>query len=546
MNTEQGHQVAGGTAVVEALLQQGVDTVFGIPGVQLDPLFAALHDARNRIRVVHTRHEQGAGYMALGYAMATGRPATAIVVPGPGVLNASSALATAYAQNAPVFCLAGQVPSHHIGRGTGQLHEIPDQLGILRSLTRWAGRIESPGQASSVVAEAFGHLSAGRKGPVAVEVPMDVLRQTAKTSHHAPERPPEAQLPDPRQTEAAARILGAAKKPLIFAGGGAIETGEKLSALAEALQAPIVFSRNGLGIIDSRHPLVVPPPLGHRLWKTADVVFGIGTRLAPMLPHWGLDDELQIIRLDIDPEEIGRIAPPAVSMECDAMCGLTALLDLLPGHNRHRADRTEELTAMKAEIQVEFDKLEPQMSIVRALRRGLPDDGIFVEDLTQVGYVARFTLPVYFPRTYLNPGYQGTLGYAVPTALGAKVGHPDKKVLAISGDGGFMFNVQELATAVQHGIDIVVVVFNDGAYGNVKRFQHMYFEGKEIAVNLENPDFMKLADSFGLEGRRVDNPDELERAITRGFETAGSTLIEYPIGEVPDPWHLIQMRRARG
>jgi len=201
---------------------------------------------------------------------------------------------------------------------------------------------------------------------------------------------------------------------------------------------------------------------------------------------------------------------------------------------------------LKAELQREFDRLDPQVPILGAIRRALPEDGIFVEELTQPGYVARMAFPVYRPRTYINPGYQGTLGYASPTAMGAKVGMPDRKVLAISGDGGFLFNVQELATAAQHGIDIVLVVFNDGAFGNVKRFQQQMFDGKELAVELKNPDFMKLADAFGVQGFRVKTPAELERAIGEGFATPGPTLIEYPIGEVPDPWHLIFQGKVRG
>ena len=166
---------------------------------------------------------------------------------------------------------------------------------------------------------------------------------------------------------------------------------------------------------------------------------------------------------------------------------------------------------LKADVQKEFEKLSPQMPILQAIRNALPEDGIFVEELTQPGYVARLAFPVYQPRTFINPGYQGTLGYASPTAMGAKVGMPEKKVLAITGDGGFLFNIQELATAAQHGIDVVLVVFNDGAYGNVKRFQQQLFDGKEIAVELKNPDFMKIADAFGIQGVRVSSPAELER-----------------------------------
>ena len=539
-------RMTGGEAIVDALARHGVDTVFGIPGVQLDPLFAALHDARNRIRVIHTRHEQGAGYMALGYAMATGRPGTAIVVPGPGLLNASSAIATAYAVNAPLLCVAGQIPSRLIGKGTGQLHEIPDQLGLARGLTKWAARMDTPGDAPEVVGEAFRQLMSGRRRPVAIEMAMDVMGAEADVQPLDPGPGGAAVAPDPDDVEAAARLLGGAQRPLIIAGGGAADAGAGLAALAEMLQAPVVMTRGALGAISSRHPLALTPPHGHRLWRDADVVLGVGTRLVPMVPVWGTDDELKVVRLDIDAGEIGRNHTPAASICADAAAGLDALLDAVPRHNRARASRADEMAALRSALQEEFDRLDPQVPILKAIRRALPEDGIFVEELTQPGYVARLVFPVYHPRTYIHPGYQGTLGYAAPTAMGVKVGRPDRKVLAISGDGGFMFNVQELATAAQHGIDLVLVLFNDGAYGNVKRFQQQLFDGKEIAVDLKNPDFMKLADAFGIQGLRAKSPPELERAIARGFDTPGPTLIEYPIGEVPDPWHLVQPGKIRG
>lgn len=537
--------MTGGEAIVDALIRNGVDTAFGIPGVQLDPLFAALHDRQNQLRVLHTRHEQGAAYMALGYAQATGRVGTAIVVPGPGLLNASAAISTGYALNAPMMCVVGQIPSALIGKGTGQLHELPDQLAIARGLTKFAARMDAPGDVPATMAEAFRHLNTGRKRPVEVEMAMDILKTPGAVSPLDPPAAYDVAAPDPDRIEDAAKLLGNAKNPLIFAGGGAIDAGPELLALAEMLQAPVVLTRGALGAIDSRNPLALTQPHGHKLWKDADVVLGVGTRLVPMIPGWGTDDSLGIVRLDIDAEEITRSNAPDVAVQADARLGLAALVDAVPAHNRARADRTDEMAALKAGIQLEFDKLDPQVPILNAIRRALPEDGIFVEELTQPGYVARMAFPVYRPRTYINPGYQGTLGYASPTAMGAKVGRPDAKVLAISGDGGFMFNVQELATAAQHGIDIVLVVFNDGAFGNVKRFQQQMFDGKEIAVELKNPDFMKLADAFGIQGFRVNSPAELERAINEGFATPGPTLIEYPLGEVPDPWHLIFQGKVR-
>jgi acetolactate synthase-1/2/3 large subunit len=538
--------MSGGEAIVDALIRHGVDTAFGIPGVQLDPLFAALHDCQNQLRVIHTRHEQGAGYMALGYAQATGRVGTAIVVPGPGLLNASAAISTGYALNSKMMFVVGQIPSALIGKGTGQLHELPDQLAIAAGLTKYAARMETAADAPAIMAEAFRQLHTGRPRPVEVEMALDIMKAEGEVTPVDPPGYYDVAAPDPDRIEAAAKLLGNSENPLIFAGGGAIDAGPELLALAEILQAPVVMSRGALGAIDSRNPLALTPPHGHKLWKDADVVLGVGTRLVPMVPGWGTDDGLKFVRLDIDADEMTRSHSPDVAVQADAALGLAALADAVPAHNRKRGDISEDMETLKAKLQAEFDKLDPQIPILNAIRTVLPEDGIFVEELTQPGYVARLAFPVYQPRTYINPGYQGTLGYASPTAMGAKVGMPDRKVLAISGDGGFMFNVQELATAAQHGIEIVLVVFNDGAFGNVKRFQQQLFDGKEIAVELKNPDFMKLADAFGVQGFRVNSPAELERAIGEGFSTPGPTLIEYPLGEVPDPWHLIFQGKVRG
>ena len=543
--SQKQKNMSGGEAIVDALVRHGVDTVFGIPGVQLDPLFDALYDAQNRVRVIHTRHEQGAGYMALGYAQATGRVGTAIVVPGPGLLNASAAIATGYALNSRMLCIAGQIPSSLIGRGTGQLHELPDQLAIASGLTKFAQRIPTASATPAIMAEAFKQLHTGRPKPVEVEMALDVMKSAEPVISIDPPENYAKREPDPDRVEAAAKLLGNAKRPLIFAGGGTTEAGAELGHLAEMLQAPVVMSRSALGVIDSRRPLALTPPHGHRLWKDADLILGVGTRLVPMIPTWGTDDSLKLIRVDVDPEEITRSSIPDVAIKTDAALGLDALCAAVPRHSPKRADRTAEMRELKADVQKEFEKLSPQMPILQAIRNALPEDGIFVEELTQPGYVARLAFPVYQPRTFINPGYQGTLGYASPTAMGAKVGMPEKKVLAITGDGGFLFNIQELATAAQHGIDVVLVVFNDGAYGNVKRFQQQLFDGKEIAVELKNPDFMKIADAFGIQGVRVSSPAELEREIENAFATTGPSLIEYPLGEVPDPWHLIFPGKAR-
>ncbi len=346
----------------------------------------------------------------------------------------------------------------------------------------------------------------------------------------------------------AARILGAARWPMIVVGGGALGAGEAVKALAEMLQAPVISSRNGRGVLDSRHYLSHTMPAGHALWKDCDAVLAIGSRLQTQRMQWGTDDGLKIIHLDADREALDRIAPCDVKILADAAAGAAALIDKLHGVNAKRPSREDELTTLKAAFDKTFrETVGPQVALLDAIRGELPEDGIFVEELTQIGYVSRFAFPAYHPRTFLSSGYQGTLGWGLATALGAKTAMPERKIVSIAGDGGFMFNVQELATAVKHKIAVTIVVLNDNAYGNVKRMQQENYEGRTIASDLANPDFVALAEAFGARGMRANTPDELGRAIEASFETEDApTVIEVPCGEFPSPWGLVQLPRQRG
>ena len=542
-------RMTGGGALVEMLRRNGVDTIFALPGVQNDALFVAFYDAGEALRVIHTRHEQGAAYMAFGYARATGKVGTYAVVPGPGFLNTTAALSTAYATNAPVLCVSGQVQSDLIGRAYGLLHEIPDQLGILSSLTKWAKRIDHPTEIGKLVNEAFRQLRDGRPRPVGLEIPPDVLALATEVALPAPAAPPSPTEPDPDpdQIDHAAQLLAAAKKPLIFVGGGAVDAGEEVLAVAELLQAPIVSFTGGKGIVSDRHYLAQSGLAGHELWRETDVVLAVGTRLHQPQLRWGVDRDLKLIRIDIDPTEITRFFKPALGLVADAKLALAALHRALDRHAPMRASRQDELATLKSATLARLDeKLGPQCEYLRTIRTELPDDGIYVEDLTQVGYVGRMAFPVYQPRTYIHSGYQGTLGFGFATALGAKVGRPDRPVVSVSGDGGFMYNVQELSTAARHGIDIVAIVFADGAYGNVRRMQKEDYGNRLIGVDLQNPQFPKMAESFGVAGVKTTTPDGLRRELAAALKRRGTTLIEVAVGEMPDPWKVLIPPRVRG
>jgi acetolactate synthase I/II/III large subunit len=540
-------RMTGGGALVEMLRRHGVDTIFALPGVQNDALFVAFYDAGEALRVIHTRHEQGAAYMAFGYARASGKIGAYAVVPGPGLLNTGAALATAYATNAPVLCISGQIPSDAIGRGFGLLHEIPDQLGILQRLTKWAARIDHPSEIGKRVNEAFRQLRDGRPRPVGLEIPPDVLALETEIALPSPDAPPPVAEPDPELIDKAAALLAAAKKPLMFVGSGAVEAGEEVLAIAQMLEMPVASFTGGKGIVSDRHYLSQSALAGHELWRDADVVLAVGTRLHQPQLRWGTDRDLKLVRIDIDPVEITRYFKPALGIVADAKAGLAALHRALGRHAPKPASRRDELEALKSGTLARIEeRLGPQCEYLRAIRAELPDDGIYVEDLTQVGYVGRMAFPVYHPRSYIHSGYQGTLGFGFATALGAKIGRPDLPVVSVSGDGGFMFNVQELSTAVRHGIDIVAIVFADGAYGNVRRMQKEDYGNRLVGVDLLNPQFPKMAESFGAAGVRTTTPGGLRRELAAALKRRGTTLIEVAVGEMPDPWRVLIPPRIRG
>src|SRR3954468_465541 len=537
--------MSGGDAVVRTVLGHGVSSIYCLPGVQSDHLFNAMFDAGDALRVVHTRHEQGAAYMALGAALATGNPAVYSVVPGPGFLNSSAALATAYSTGARVLALIGQIPSRAIGKGHGLLHEIPDQIGILRTLTKWAERVERPQDAPQLVGQAFAQLHSGRPRPVGIEVPPDILGAKAEVDLLAP-LPPTPNTPlDEDAIERAAALLGKAECPVIFVGGGALEAADEVRALAERLSAPVVAYRRGKGILDERHPLSHVLPGGHALWAKADVVLAVGTRLQIPINAWGTDDKLKIIKLDIDPAEIDRLRKPEIGLVGDSAPVLRRLTEHL-AHIPPRPDRVAHSRALKERIAAELAVLAPQVAYLRAIRDVLPDDGILVDELTQVGYAARSAYETRKGRTFISSGYQGTLGWGVATALGAKHALGDVPVVALSGDGGFMFNVQELSTAVRHRIPVVMIVFNDGAYGNVRNMQKTLHGNRLIGTDLANPDFVRLAESFGIAGRRVTDPEGLRRALERSLAANEPALIEVPVGDMPSPWPFIDLPKVRG
>jgi len=536
----------GGYLLVQALRARGIDTMFGLPGVQLDGLFDAL--AVSDMRVVHTRHEQAASYMADGYARATGRVGVCAVVPGPGVLNAGAGLATAYANHSPVLLIAGHLFGGDGARGTGALHEIVDQGDVIAGVVGETNRIRSVEEIETALDAAFAHLAGHPSRPAAIEIGPDVL--LAETDLPIPVAAPAPPPPaiDASAVEQAAAALADRARPIIIAGGGARLAGEGLRALSAALCAPVVVTSEGKGSVPDDLPDTLPHPASFTLLDEADGVVVVGSRFSTMRGPVQVSPDTVVVRIDADPARLAAShggdvvaihgdAPDATSRLAEAVAAARVAdeeRDAL-----HQARVAELRSAIFAGLAQEFPDT---WTFCRVLRDVIPADGILVDEMTQVGYMARMGYPAAQGRNYIGSGYQGTLGFGYATALGAKVGCPERVVVSISGDGGFLYNVAELATAAHHRIAVVAVVFSDNAYGNVKGIQQRVY-GREIASTLTNPDYVKLADSFGIHGAWATDADELGSALTEAIERDEPALIGVPIEAQPDILAVITGRR---
>ena len=390
-------------------------------------------------------------------------------------------------------------------------------------------------------------MSPRRQGPVSLEPCGDPRPSAADLPAPAKDSPDVSPPIDPTAIDAAVKFITRAKRPMIMVGGGAQHASDAVRELAEKLNSPVVSHRGGKGVIPGDHPLAMDCVASYELWPETDVLIGIGSRLELPYMRWtGMQRMIHraeapphVIRIDIDPAEMRRFKPH-VPIIADAEDGARALLDKL-ANAKAKTGTAKRIKEAQSVVRDQINAVQPQMDYLAVLREELPRDGFFVDDLCQVVYAGYFGWQAYEPRTYVTCGYQGTLGFGYPTALGVKVANPDKVVLSILGDGGFMFAVQELATAVQEGIGVIAVVFNNAGYGNVRRDQKRLFSGRSIATSLNNPDFMDLARSFGVRGYRVDSPETLRPALRQTIAADKPALIEVIVDpdEEVSPWELL-------
>ena len=535
--------MSGAQALIQSLVREGVEVVFGLPGVQIMEAFDALYDEPG-IRLITVRHEQAAGYMADGYARTTGRVGVALVVPGPGALNAAAAVGTAYATSSPVLLVSGQIDSNSLGQQKGALHEVNDQLDVFQPITKWNGRTTDSAEIPHLVHLAMQQLTDGRPRPVEIEIPWDVLPARAETELLEREGPVK-QAPDPAKIREAAELLATAQRPLIWAGGGCREADitSQVADLAEALNAPVITTPEGKGAIPENHSHFLGTHYyGHGPgWLTlpqADVILVVGSRLnmAPN-PPWSFQPHQQLIRIDADPEELGRSQPAQVAIAADGRLGAQALLAELGGRTRASQWQDRELSDIRAETYADLREKAPlQLEIVETLRRELDDDAIMVAGTTEVAYWGHLTFPVLRPRSYLTSGYFATLGYAFPTALGAKVGNPGRQVVATIGDGGFQYASSELSTAVQEGINVVTLVFNNGLLGASRADQMNRYQGRTIGTELHNPDFARLAEVYGALGIKLASHQELGDGLRTALNANRPAVIEVPMPNLRPPF----------
>jgi acetolactate synthase-1/2/3 large subunit len=532
----------GAQALVQQLEIERVNTVFALPGLQIMPAFDAIHAQGAKMRLVHTRHEQATTYMADGYARVTGEVGVAMVVPGPGALNAAAGLGTAYAASSPVLLISGQIPSTSLGKRRGELHEIDEQLEIFRGITKWNARIDHVEDIPGKVREAFRQLKSGRPRPVELEVPFDFLNATGDVELIEPGAAP-APACDQDAIAKAARIISGATRPAIISGGGAITAGAStaLIELAEKLQAPIVTTQQGKGIIPETHPLhlgtdyyVSPLP---DLVPECDVLIAIGTRL--LLRGLTPDALPRLVQIDIDPSEIDKNYKADVGVVADAKQAVQQLLAQLGSLAPRNETYIETVADLRRRFKQRLRDLAPvQSEIIDAMRLVLDDDAVVVSGITNMGYWSTLAYPAITPRSFISSSYFGTLGYAFPTALGAKLAAPDKQVIALCGDGGFMFCVQELSTAVALGINAIAIVFNNNAYGASRWDQTHGFGERFIGTDLGNPDFCKLAEAFGALGLRTD-PAGFGATLKQALNANAPVLLEVEVPVMMPPFQLV-------
>jgi thiamine pyrophosphate-dependent acetolactate synthase large subunit-like protein len=515
----------GGHAAIALLETYGVDTVFGIPGVHTLELYRGLAD--RKMRHIGVRHEQGAGFMADGYARASGRPGVCCLITGPGLMNAATPIGQAYSDSVPVLVLASVNDSADLGKGRGRLHEITDQHAAIQPLTGLTRTIRNAAELPDAMADAFRLFESGRPRPAVLNLTLDMLRAAATLSE-APRQRAERPRPKEAEIDAAAKLIDAAEKPMIIFGGGCVDCAAEARAFLAKSGAIAVTTTAGKGVIADSDAATLGASLQNgatqRALAEADLVIAVGTELAET-DSWTerLTFDGKLIRIDLDALTLTRDYPPTLAILADAGPTLAALTE------RVRAGRAPDGARLAWTLAANATEIRPleskHIAVLDVVRAALPEDGQVFTDMTQIAYTANFYFPCAVARRWFHPLGFGTLGYAMPAAIGGKIACPDRPTIAIVGDGGFLFTMQELGTAVELGLSLPILVWNNDAFGQIAHGMNTR-DIPELGVRQRNPDYLALARAFGAEAVRPDSLAALQAAITTAFSAGGPTLIE--------------------
>ncbi len=520
-----------GEVLVELMAGYGIDTVFGIPGVHTVELYRGLPNSG--IRHITPRHEQGAGFMADGYARATGKPAGCFIITGPGLTNIATAMGQAYGDSVPMLVIASTNYTQQLGMGGGRLHELHEQRRMLSSVAAFSHTLMRPDELPDVLARAFAVFNSARPRPVLIELPLDII--TAPGDHIRRRVVPVYAKPgpDPERIDEAARLLHGAKSPIVLLGGGVQNAVKEANAVVDALGAPVLLTTNAKGVLAPDHPLNLGSVLGHppilEAVRSADTILAVGTEMGET-EHLLLDgSDLaltgKIVRIDIDAEQLTRNALPEIAILSDAGPAMKALAAALSALGPKPADtwRVEQLSAATADML--NDRARQHRKVFDAIFEALPD-AVIAGDSTQPIYSANQFLQATKTRSYFNSatGY-GTLGYALPAAIGAKIGRPDRPVIAFAGDGGLQFTINEMASAREIDLPVVLIVWNNIGYQEIREYMGSR-KLPQIGVDIYTPDFQTIAKGYGWTTGKAATLDELKAKLKDAASANGPTMIE--------------------
>ncbi len=519
-----------GQALVQLLEQYGVDTIFGIPGVHTIELYRGL--TQTPINHVLSRHEQGAAFMADGYARASGKPGVCFLITGPGVMNAMTPMGQAYSDSVPILVISGVLARGDINMARGRLHEMKNQRLATSTVTAWSATAPDQHAIPGLIARAFNDFATSRPRPIHIEIPIDIFGESVEESWVA-QPAPGAPGPNPAAVEDAAQRLARARSPVLIVGGGAVDASREVTALAETLDAPVLTTIAGKGVISSAHPLfagsMIADPDVRTLAADADVVLAVGTELASP-DFWDGDIDLpgDIVRIDLDPDELADDYGAALPIRADARRTVAAINEALPGIllESGRSRPVHDLPALRRAFEDrDTDTRARHRTALNAIREALPEDTVIATDMTRIAYSGNEIFPVSEPRQWLHPVGFGTLGYALPAGIGAALANPGRPTAALAGDYGFQFTHNELMTAMEQSLPLLIILWNNNALGEIR--EGMRDAGfAPVAVEQRNPDFEKLAAAYGCAYYRGVALSELGRIAAECFDRKKPVMVE--------------------